>query len=217
MRILIKFTLVWFVLVLVATICHAQSSGKYIKIKAKGISFEVPKMWQRGSRTEAEEIRKQMLSGLNDFAKKFNTDIAKFSIPHIFIFFTSQEDCFIMISQIQLPPEMQSTDWLNMLYENNKEKIRLGINQGLVKEVFENRKTKINSIPVLVSDMEMVRGKLNRLTSYIFHSTQLLSTEIQISIFCDPEGYLKHKSDINHLVNTVKIGATQSVNGRILK
>ena len=197
------------IIILLTGISYNQIPSKYIKLSSYGYSFEVPETWSVANYLEAEKTRKTILSAIKNLPGEFNEnleiDTARFEIPSIFMFSSQKGDCIIMIYLVTLPPQAQMAEWLDILYENNKVKMKLGLKQGIVKEIFRNSKIKINNIPVLISDMEMMRGKLNRMVTYIFHSPRYLKMEFVINFFCDYSGYFRNKTDITHLLNSVKI------------
>lgn len=205
MKILMRIVFMLLLITSMISISFSQTSSKYTKLNINGYSFEVSKTWEKASDAENEEFKMQLLYGIKDFARKYNLDVDQFSIPSISVFSAPSDNCIMMIYLVNLPDKIQSEEWLDILYEGNKEKIKLGVTQGIVKEIFRNIKTKINNIPVLVTDMKMVSGKLNRLITFIFHSPKLLSIEIAINIFSDSNGYIENKLDIDHFINSVEI------------
>ena len=152
--------------------CLQQQDGgeeQYMKFEENVFSFEIPESWEQMTGSELEQFRQQFEEQSRQLARQYPyTRPEDFKgVLYLAGFSAPRQEALLVAAVIQIPP--QAEDYLDQMYESSKEKIQWGIDQGMVRKAFSNRKTEINGIPVLEVDMEMADG--SRIITYNFYSS----------------------------------------------
>ena len=165
---------------------HGESYRQY---QLANYTFQVPVDWTVGTRSDQEHMR-----GMLDVGS--GAQIAALSV------FTSGDDCAVTVYEIVLQAG-QGNEYINRLQTANEEKFRTGKSRGLVKNAFENRKTKTGMFDALLLDWESHRGKLPRSRQWVLHTTQLPDKVVVVISFCNNRGYEVTKAAIDQVASSV--------------
>lgn len=201
-RLTVFFVFILFFMYGHTTVTQAEERGAYIKsrsIKTQNFSFHVPTSWQAAPSNQLKKMKREMFEVYGDVTKM---------IPEFFVFDTGK-DCIVYIYEVKLPQEVQTLQYIDTLFKDNEVKFQWGVEQGIVRELVKHEKTQISDIPVLASDSILVKGELNRLSQYNFHSPSLLSSSITIQTFCSQEGFSSNQDAISQLLETLQISGNK--------
>ena len=195
--------LIFFLLIIEFFLCGPGLSfegekGNNIKsrsIKTQNFSFNIPFSWQSEPSNQIRKMKREMYGAYGDVDKM---------IPEFFMFNTGK-NCLVLIDEMKLPQKDQTLQYIDNLFKDNEVKYQWGMEQGIVRKLLKLEKTKISDIPVLTSDSILVKGELNRLTQYTFHSEEFLSSRITVQTFCSQQGYSASQDGVSHLLKTLKI------------
>jgi len=181
---------------LAAGSAYGQESTNYRKGILTSYVFYVPLTWEVGGSAEEQHMR-EMLS--MDPRYKI-TALSTFSVP---------EGAIVTVYELGLPVG-EGANYIEKLSDLNAEKFRTGKSSGLVKEVFENRKTKQGSFDALLLDWESTRGGLPHSRQWVLHhSGQNVDKVVVIVAFCNSRGYNAGKEEIDRIASTLHVKSDQ--------
>lgn len=168
------------------------SVNDYRKGDLNSYVFEVPRTWEVGGPTEEERVR-QMLGIPQEY--KINA-LSTFSMP---------EGAVVTIYELTVPLGKGAT-YIDSLFELNAETFRVGSSSGLVKEVVENRKTKLGDFDALLVDWVSNRGGLPHSRQWVLHPAGQSSDNIAVIVaFCSDHGYKPAKEAMDRMASTLRV------------
>ena len=179
-----------------------ESIQEYTKFNESVFSLEVPSTWNRMKGAELDQVRQQLEEQSKQLARQYaytRPEDLK-GVPYLAGFSAPRQQALFVAALIQIPP--QATDYLDQMYEQSKERIRWGIEQGIVREVFSNRKTEINGIPALEVDTEMADE--SRGISYYFYFSDHPDQAVMLILGCKPGQYATYQSAFDHIISTIR-------------
>ncbi len=180
-----------------------ESTEQYTKFSENVFSFEVPNTWNRMKGSDLTQFRQQFEEQSKQLARQYSyTEHEDFKgVLYLAGFSAPREEALVIASVIQIPP--QAEDYLDYMYESSEDKIRWGIDQGMIRKAFSNRKTEVNGIPVLEIDMEMADG--SRMITYSFFSPDHPDQGVGLAMLCKPGQYDTYQSAFDHIISTLRI------------
>lgn len=160
-----------------ATQPAVNTAASHITRTLRNWTCEVPLTWQAATRADEDQMRSMLTPGLPTGCE----------IAALFVF-TAGSDGTFLIYELALSSS-GGAKYIDSLKSQNEEKFRMGRSQGLVKDVLENRTSRIGTCDALLVDWESNRGELPHSRQWVLHNAQRPDSVVVLTAFCNTRGY----------------------------
>jgi hypothetical protein len=190
-----------------------ETADRYEQFSENVLSFEVPSTWRRMGRDELAVFRQQYEEQSKQLFQQYygRTEGYEWGVPYICGFFAPRMEVTVVALVMKIPP--QKKDYLDEAYARSDEIIKWGLRQGQVRQAFSNKKTEINGMPALTSDLEMGNG--SRMIGYTFYFADHPDRGMQVVMLCDPGTYPKYQAAFDTIIRSLRIDFNKPREGRI--
>jgi len=186
---------------------HARAEGgardEFMKVTDGIFSFAVPITWRKMEYRELNIFKQQYEQQSSELFKQYygRSEGYDSGVSFIIGFFAPKKEVAFVLLIMKIP--VQAKDYLQQMYTQSINVIEWGKRQGKVKEVFQNRLTKINDIPALETDLEM--GDRSRMANYSIYAGDHPDQAIQVTLLFNPGTYPKHRIARNRILSSLQI------------
>lgn len=168
-----------------------KAGDQFVEIHTGGYRFKAPKDWKAGTESEKESFR-----------PKLQAD-PRMPVTVLAMFVNRRESCLVVVYETHIDDGLPD-NYLDTLQEQNIEKFRMGTAQGIVKQVFENRRATLDVNGALLLDWEGVRGGMRRTRQWVLHLPTRSKDVVTVSGFCNDEGHASTKDTIDKIAASVR-------------
>lgn len=178
-----------------------QSGFKVVpmEVKESVFTFKLPSTWRRMTEKEVEKFRRQVQEQNYVQARSLGyTNADDFKIKHFAMFSATKEELAAVVLIVMQVPSSLDQNYLDVIYESTKNQLYSKFARVLI-----HRKTEIDQVPVLESDVEGTGG--SRILVYNFWSPATPAQAAVLQIMIAPGHYPEYKPVIDSLLNSLKI------------
>lgn len=179
--------------------CSQKHPVSLMEINESVVTFRLPDTWRKITGAELDKFRRQVQAQNYAQARSLGySDPADFAITHFAMFSAREEEiAAVIIIGMQVPSSLKKS-YLDVIYESTKTQL-----YSRSVNVFVHKKTEIDGIPVVESDVEGTGG--SRIIVYNFWTPVVSAQAAAIQIMIAPGHYSEYKPVIDTLLSSLHV------------
>lgn len=167
------------------------------EVQTKHYRFMVPSDWKTGTKSVEESLKQRMIQpGLASGKEPFRKNIQQLGVETtpLAILTSAVNYCSFVVSKTDLASGVLNEDkYMDKLRQQTAVKLAMGIKEGIVKEVIDNRRVNLKSGAAWLLDWEEAIGGSRHARMWVIHTKERPHEILTFSSFCNKEGYEAQK------------------------